>query len=246
MCGRFVVAGERRDLVRLFEIEIEADDLPPRSWNIRPTDSINVVIETVPGSTVTGDRPGVRRLESARWSLTPSFAQTLRSTGPMFNARSESAASKPMFARSVSSRRAVIPASGYFEWKTEWKTEGTTKTPFYIHPPAPDGTAGMIGFAGLYSWWRNGAKPDDDPDRWVLTATILTMEAVGRLRDIHDRTPVTLPRDWWNDWLDPSTRGDQTMVDAAVSAAHTEAESLELHQVAPIRGDDRAELINPL
>lgn len=247
MCGRFVVAGERRDLVRLFEVEIEADDLPPRSWNIRPTDPINVVIDTVED-----DRPRLRRLEAARWSLTPSFSTTLKMTGPTFNARSESAASKPMFSRSVTSKRAIIPASGYFEWKTE----GKTKTPFYIHPPAADGSdsdrttrapvAEMVGFAGLYSWWRDDEKSRDDPRRWILTATILTMDAVGRLRDIHDRAPVTLPRNWWDDWLDPSTRGDQAMVDAAIAAARTEAASLELHQVAPIRGDDRAELIDPL
>ena len=232
MCGRFVVAGERRDLLGLFEVEVEADDLPPKSWNIRPTDQINVIIDSVKP-----DQPKVRRLESARWSLTPSFSKTLAMKGPTFNARSESVAEKPMFKNSARSKRALIPASGYYEWKTE----GKQKTPFYIHPGE-----GMLAFAGLYSWWRDHSKEDDDAERWVLTATILTMDAVGALRDIHDRTPVTLPAEWWSDWLDPGIAGDQSFVNAAVAASVPEAEALARHEVAPIRGDDRAELINPL
>ena len=232
MCGRFVVAGERRDLLGLFEIEREAEDLPGPSWNIRPTDRIPIVVDTVKG-----DAAPVRRLEAARWSLTPSYSKTLATKFPTFNARAESAAEKPFFANSVRSKRAIIPASGYYEWKTE----GTTKTPFYIHPPE-----GMIGFAGLYAWWKDDSLADDDPARWVLTATILTRDAVGELRSIHERTPVALPSEWWDEWLDPTTLGDQEFVDAAVAASTPVAEALLLHEVAPIRGDDRAELINPL
>ncbi len=245
MCGRFVVAGERRDLLGLFEVEIEADDLPPKSWNVRPTDPIAIVLDSVK-KTASGRSPDestrVRRLESARWSLTPSFSKTLAMRGPTFNARSETAATKSMFASAVKSKRAIIPASGYYEWKTQ----GKTKTPFYIHPGPGGAGEDTIAFAGLYSWWRDAARADDDPARWVLTATILTMDAMGPLRDIHDRTPVTLPRSWWDDWLDPSIEGDQTMVDAAVSASVAEAQQLRVHEVAPVRGDDRAGLINPL
>lgn len=232
MCGRFVVAGERRDLLGLFEIELEGDNLPDASFNIRPTDRVNVVVESVKG-----DEPPVRRLEGARWALTPSFSPTLATKFPTFNARSETAAKKAMFATSVRSKRAIIPASGYYEWKTD----GTVKTPFYIHAPV-----GMIGFAGLYSWWKDASLADDDPSRWHLTATILTREADGWLREIHDRTPVTLPPNWWDDWLDPTIEGDQSFIDAAVDASTPVADALAVHEVAPIRGEDRSELINPL
>jgi len=226
------VAGETRDLIGLFQIEREGDELPGPSWNVRPTDRVKIVVESQKD-----DDPPVRRLEGARWSLTPSYSDTLAMKGPTFNARSETAGTTSMFARSVASKRAVIPASGYYEWRTE----GKVKTPFYIH-----GTEPFVGFAGLYSWWRDRSKGDDDPARWVLTATILTMDAVAGLRDIHTRTPVTLPSEWWDEWLDPTTEGDQSFVDAAVQAAVPAAEELRFHEVAPIRGDDRAELINPL
>lgn len=232
MCGRFVVAGERRDLLGLFEIELEGDNLPANSWNIRPTDRVSIVVESV-----TADEPPVRRLEGARWALTPSFSPTLQTKFPTFNARSETVAEKPMFAASVRSKRAIIPASGYYEWKTD----GKEKTPFYIHAPE-----GMIGFAALYSWWKDASLADNDPARWHLTTTILTSDAGGWLREIHDRTPVTLPPDFWDDWLDPTIEGDQSFVDAAVDASIPVAQALAVHEVAPIRGEDRAHLINPL
>lgn len=232
MCGRFVVAGERGDLLALFEIEIEGENLPEPSWNIRPTDQIPVVIDSVKG-----DETPVRRLASARWALTPSGSPTLATQAPLFNARAETVGEKAAFSASLQSKRAIIPATGYFEWKTE----GASKRPFYVYPDE-----GMLGFAGLYSWWRDPAKAADDPTRWHLTATILTADAVGGLLDIHDRMPVALPQEWWDGWLDPTIEGDQDLADAAVEAAVEAAESLQMREVAPLVAEGGEELIRPL
>lgn len=232
MCGRFVVAGERSDLLGLFEVEFEGEELPPPSWNVRPTDRVPVIVESVKG-----DEPPIRRLEAARWSLTPSFSPTLKTSVPTFNARSETVAEKAFFKNSVVAKRAIIPADGYFEWLTE----GKTKTPYYIYPEA-----GMLAFAGLYSWWRDPAKAQDDPTRWTLTATILTKDATGPLARVHDRTPVTLPEDWWDHWLDPTIEGDQDFVDEAVRSSVAVSDQLQLHEVAPLTNDNRSEMINPL
>ncbi len=57
---------------------------------------------------------------AARWGLVPSWSQTVSSKYATFNARLESVADKPAF-RSVWShgQRCLIPALGYYEWKTE-------------------------------------------------------------------------------------------------------------------------------
>jgi putative SOS response-associated peptidase YedK len=62
--------------------------------------------------------------------------------------------------------------------------------------------------------------------------------------ELHDRTPVTLPPSFWDEWLDADQDGDQTLVDAAVTAATPVAEALELYQVAPLKGDG-PELVEP-
>lgn len=231
MCGRFVVSDTTPDLVAVFDVDTVGDGLPEPNWNVRPTDPIPVVIESKK------DGPVVRRLEAARWSLVPSFAKELKSPYPTFNARAEDAASKATFKASVASKRALIPADGYYEWHTV----GNTKTPYFIHPPEGESMA----FAGLYSWWRDPAKADGDPSRWVLSATILTTAAEGALAGIHERVPVVLDMEFWEQWLDPTVVGDQSLVDAAVAASRPVAQELEFHQVAPL-GENGPELIEPV
>lgn len=230
MCGRFAVDSEINELIEEFVATGgDVHDWRP-NWNIRPTDPVPIVLESSKTGSV------VRRLELARWSLVPSFSKELKLTYPTFNARSEDVASKASFKGSVASKRAIIPASGYYEWRTV----GATKTPFYIHDPAGD-----LAFAALYSWWRNPALADDDPARWVLTGTILTMPAVPHLAEIHDRNPVPLPRALWDSWLSTDIVGDQGFVDAVVAEAAVTAEGLAFHQVAPL-GENGPSLIAPL
>ncbi|MDJ0348212.1 SOS response-associated peptidase [Cryobacterium sp. PH29-G1] len=231
MCGRIIITDTAPDLAAMFDVEHEGENLPEPSWNIRPTEQIPIVLESARTD------PAVRRLESARWSLIPSFATESRSKFPTFNARAETAAEKPTFKTSVRSRRALVPATGYFEWHTE----GTVKTPYFIH--SDDGMP--LAFAGLYSWWKNPAAADTDPTRWVLSATILTTDAQGPLARLHDRTPVVLPEEWWDQWLDPATAGDQTFVDAAVASSRPVLESLNFYEVAPVTGNG-PELIEPV
>ncbi|MFO7689217.1 MAG: SOS response-associated peptidase [Cryobacterium sp.] len=231
MCGRFVITDTASDLAAMFDVEHEGIDLPEPSWNIAPTEQIPIVLESAKTGTV------VRRLESARWSLVPSFATALTSPYPTFNARAESAAEKPTFRSSVASRRALIPATGYYEWHTE----GTVKTPYFVH--SDDGMP--LAFAGLYAWWKDPQRAHDDPARWVLSATILTEDAQGPLRQIHDRMPVALPEERWDQWLDPRTVGDQDLVAAAVAASREVTETLDFYEVAPVRGNG-PELIEPL
>jgi len=236
MCGRFAVDSEVNELIEEFMATGgNPNDWRP-GWNIRPTDPVPVVIE----STKTGEL--VRRLELARWSLVPSWSKELKLKVPTFNARAETAAEKSTFAASVKSKRAIIPATGYYEWHTE----GKTKTPYFIHDPE-----GMIGFAGLYSWWKyppsqnNPALAEDDENRWVLSATILTMDAVPHLEPIHNRNPVPLPKEFWSEWLSTDVTGDQSFVDAAVAASVPVAERLEFYEVGPVLGDG-PQLIQPL
>ncbi|SEC13947.1 Putative SOS response-associated peptidase YedK [Paramicrobacterium humi] len=194
-----------------------------QGYNIKPTETVATVFESV------RDGSPVRRLDGARWSLVPSWAKHPKLKFPTFNARSEDAASKPAFKASVVSKRAIVPANGYYEWKTV----GKTKTPFYIHDPERP-----LDIAALYSWWR--ASPAEP---WLLTVSILTRAAHGALAEIHDRTPVTLPRSMRDMWLDATIAGDQKLVDAA--AAASQEVDLELYEVAPLGRDaDGPELID--
>lgn len=222
MCGRYAVGGDVEELNREFDAISTGDGGWVENWNLRPTDRVPVVLESTRSGSL------VRRLEFARWSLVPAWAKEPRMKVPTFNARSEDVATKPAYKASVVSRRALLPADGYYEWHTE----GRTKTPYFIHP-----AEGRMAFAGLYSWWRDPARADDDPERWLLSATILTMDAVPGLAAIHPRNPVPIAPELWGDWLDPDLAGDQGLVDAVVAAGREVAGGLEARPVAPLRND---------
>ena len=217
MCGGYALAEPTEVLEDVFNVDLVGENLPGPSWNIRPTNQVPIVVDTVDAS---GDQR--RRLESARWSLIPTWVKGEPPKFSTFNARSEDAASKASWRDAVKSKRCLVPASGYYEWVVE---DGV-KTPHYIHSDKP------LAFAGLYSWWR---AQESDP--WLLTATILTMPTVPELARIHDRNPVPLPREYWSQWLNPAEVGTQQSVDAAVRAAIPIAASLSEHKVAPIRGN---------
>jgi putative SOS response-associated peptidase YedK len=66
MSGRFAMSKETKELIQEFVAEGGdfRDWLP--GWNIDPTDTIPVLLESAKG-----DGDPIRRLEPGRWSLTP-------------------------------------------------------------------------------------------------------------------------------------------------------------------------------
>ena len=235
MCGRFVVASDGSDLVGVLRVDLVNDDLPAPSYNIAPTATAAIVLDSAK------TEPPTRRLEPARWGLVPAWAKDVGIGARAFNARSEELEDKPMFRTALAKRRAIVPATGYYEWKT---VDGQ-KTPHYIHP-ADDAP---LFFAGLYEWWKNPEKSDDDPDRWLLSFTILTRDAVGRLGSIHDRMPLFVDADHADAWLDPTTDNVRDVLDAAVDAAPAVAATLDERIVSTAVGNvrnDTPDLLEPV
>ena len=187
MCGRYAFFMPLSDVQLMFDIDDtgpEVDSLAP-SWNVAPTHDIAVIVDR----RITAEQYAVsREMHVARWGLLPSWARSLTSGPPLFNARIETVAEKKSFAQAFRKRRCLIPANGYFEWKND---DGV-KTPYYITSDTP------LVFAGLYEWWRS---PDG---AWVLSATIVTQAARPPLDAIHDRTPVVLEPHEFSEWLDPT------------------------------------------
>lgn len=247
MCGRYAIAQEKNEMIRRYGIDTLAEVLPGVNFNIRPTDQVPIVLD----STKTR---GERRLESARWSLIPPWSKELSVSFPTFNARVETAAEKPSFKSSVRNRRCILPATGYYEWRTE----GKTKTPHFVtHQntatrlanPLPIGDdeepLPMLNLAGLYSWWKNPELPEKHPDHWVLSATILTRASAGNLAEIHDRMPMMVPDNLLDPWLDPTVQGSQGFLDDFAAGTLSVTKDLTFYEVGPVRENNPA-LIVPL
>ncbi len=217
MCGRYAATANPDELVLEFEVEddrsaeegrsilVNPQEPPPGrpDHNMAPTKRAPVVLARSPRD----DREaGARRqLRLLTWGLVPSWSKDVKGGARMINARVESVAERPAFARALASRRCLVPARGWYEWQvspTALDARGKPrKQPFFTE--RVDGSS--VAMAGLYEFWRDrGVADPDDPMAWLSTFTVVTGPAEPGLERIHDRQPLVLERDEWDTWLDPS------------------------------------------
>jgi putative SOS response-associated peptidase YedK len=204
VCGRYVSVARRADLLEQYRAAGgDGKELSP-SWNVAPTNKVYAVLER-------GREDGAgteRQVRAVRWGLVPAWWKPgtdpktgkAKTMGSLHNARADKVATAPSWRGPFAKRRAVIPAAGYYEWLPVEDADGKTfKQPYYIHPAG----AGVLSFAGLYELWADPAADADDPDRWLWSATIITTHATWLAGVMNDRTPVILPPDRIDAWLDP-------------------------------------------
>lgn len=164
-------------LIDQFQIEIGSDQQLPLRFNVAPTQDIPIVRQTDAG----------RELAIVRWGLIPSWSKDAKSGPLLINARSETAAEKPAFRSAFKSRRCLIPADGFYEWKKI----GNKKQPYHFR--LTDGQ--LLAFAGLWERWKE-----------IESCTILTTAANELSAQFHDRMPVILSPNDYAEWLDPQAR----------------------------------------
>lgn len=208
MCGRYASSRKPEDLVE--EFEVDRVDVPAPlepDYNVAPTKDVYAVFDRVPkqpdDQPEDEERDKQRRLAVLRWGLVPSWAKDPGIGSRMINARVETLAEKPAFRRAFAKRRCLLPADGYYEWyPTEQLTKNNKplKQPFFIRPT--DGH--VLALAGLYEIWRDESVPEDDPNAFLWTATVITTAAEGALGHIHDRMPMLVEPDSYDAWLDPA------------------------------------------
>lgn len=201
MCGRYATTRTPDALADEFGAQIADSfvELEP-DYNVAPTKSAPIIIER-PAAT---DRPGGREVLAAQWGLVPSWAKDPKIGSRMINARSETVAEKPSFAKAFAKRRAIVPADGFFEWYP-----GEIKQPFFICPK----DRSVLAMAGLYEFWKAGPDAVGVPPAatlasrsggWLITFTILTTSAADDLGHLHERAPMMLAGTEIDAWLDPT------------------------------------------
>lgn len=203
MCGRYWIdpsddAEEMEDIVR------QAGESPLlKRWTnvvpggitvsgeIRPTDLVPVIACS---------RHGVRTVFPMRWGFQ---AKSL-----LINARTETAAEKPLFQAAWRAHRCIVPASWYFEWEHLTGHDGKKHTgdKYRIRPAG----SSLTWLCGLYRI-ENG----------LPEFVILTKEPVEEIRFIHDRMPLMMPKSRIEEWIRPDA-DPETLLSDAVSDVHYE------------------------
>jgi len=176
MCGRFSLAGIK-ELSKRFQIEKSVISLKPR-YNIAPGQDIPVIVKV----------REQRILTVFRWGLIPSWAKDSTISNKLINARAETIDTKPSFKYSLKTKRCLIPADGFYEWKKE----GKIRRPYRIILKNGD----LFAFAGLWDTWVSSSG------EIINSCTIITTPSNSFLRPFHDRMPVILSPEQEKGWCD--------------------------------------------
>jgi putative SOS response-associated peptidase YedK len=198
MCGRFTREMTWAEVVAFTRgLDLIVPETEPEpSWNVCPTQDSPVLMPQKEGEGAV--------VKNLRWGLLPPWAKDPKIGASMINARYETVAEKPAFRKAWQSRRCLVPASGYYEWRLEHGV----KQPYFIH----DLDSPVLMFAGLYENWK---QPDGE---WLQTFSLITRAAIDPMSQLHDRTPLMLHSQSpeLKGWLHGDAADAKAIADAAV------------------------------
>lgn len=219
MCGRFTIAI-RADFAERFRVT-RGIVTPLARYNVAPSQEVPVIRQEEGGENV---------VLMMRWGLVPSWSRGPGGGRQMINARAETLAERPAFRRLLRGQRCLVPATGFYEWKS-----GNGKRPFYIR--RTDGET--FAFAGLYDVWRGLSEA-------IVSFTIVTTGPNEILRSIHSRMPAMLRKEDEERWIQrvPLSRAEIGRILSPYPPVEIEA-----YEVSPLVNNPRndgPELIEPV
>jgi putative SOS response-associated peptidase YedK len=223
MCGRFTNKAKPEQTKKEFKVGAKNSDIYQPRYNIAPSQMIDVVFE-----------PETERiLSQLKWGLVPHWAKDSEIGNRMINARAETISEKPSFREAFKSRRCIIPASGFYEWQKK----GTgAKQPFYFYLKEKE----VFGFAGLWETWLDKQTGEE-----LETCTIITTEANEVLKPVHERMPVILKPESYDEWLDAKVKNTDKLQELLKPYPSKEMDSHAVSTNINYPSKDSPDLIKP-
>lgn len=220
MCGRYALHAHP-DVIKLQFGLSAVPEIQPL-YNIAPSAKTLVVHQ---------DRGGKRLADLYRWGLIPAWAKDPSIGDRLVNARGETVAEKPAFKGAFRSSRCLVPASGFYEWKSIFGR----KHPYYIRPKGGE----LFALAGITELWKG-------PVVQLHTVCLITTEPNELMRPIHDRMPVIVEPENYGAWLDPSNVDVATLKRFITSYPAERMETYEVSKTVSNARNEGKELIVPL
>jgi len=166
MCGRYTLSIPVATLEERFRAVRSREWLAP-TYNAAPSQLLSAILNTNP-----------QEIAVSAWGFIPEWADGRPDVKPLINARAETVATKPTFRQAFRTKRCLVLADGFYEWKRA----GKGRVPYRIALTSGE----PFAFAGI---WSTVHDPSGQP---YTTFAILTIEANERVAEIHNRMPVIL------------------------------------------------------
>ena len=178
MCGRYNFSkNSSSPMVQKVLENLQSRQIEVKTGEVNPGDVAAVIASN-------------RKLEPQAFGM--KWGYKLPDGKLIFNARSETAGQKAMFADGMRQRRCLIPADYYYEWQKV----GQGKQKYQIAPTDANG----FFLAGIYRI-----------EQGIPVFSILTKEPVESISSIHNRMPVILPEEIILDWLNPKYHSQEIL-----------------------------------
>ena len=185
MCRRYTLTSSAEKLHERFKVDITGVYKP--TYNAAPTHLLPVI---------TNENP--KGFSFFYWGATPKMANNKTISVKLYNARSDELTGKASYRIALESRRCLVPANGYYDWK---RISKKGRIPYWIYPENHD----EFSFAGIWEEY------DDDDGSTEHVFRIITVLTNGILDSNSDQMPAMLDREDENFWLDNNTPKDELM-----------------------------------
>ncbi len=179
MCGRYTLTWPLAAILDQLEFTPRPDLTWQPRYNIAPGTAILAVV----------DHHQHRFGGFMKWGLSAPWNSSRR----LINARRETLLTRPTFRNLTRTRRAVVPADGYYEWA---KADGGK--PYRITDPGH----GLWYFAAIYQETASA----------LAEIAIVTTEAPPPLSWLHPRMPLILSQPAVRLWLDHETHAFEAVL----------------------------------
>lgn len=220
MCGRFT---QSQDVSAYIQTLVGNAEVPARRrrYNIAPTDAVAVLVAGESGPA----------MEWMRWGLVYPWDRDKEKPELCVNTRTESLM-KRTFKNLLTTRRCLIPADGFFEWRKDPRRRVPIR---YVVKGG-----GWFFFAGLY---------DDaaDPEKHTAHAfSIITCPPNELVQPVHNRMPVILPQGSEKIWLNPKIKEPEQLIALLGPYPSSSMLSYEVSPAVNSVRNDTPDCVNPV
>lgn len=177
MSKRFVLHASQNEIEDYFSAEGDAGLNISSDYNISAGAIQPIIIE----------KEGEHKIKQAKWGLIPPNADDEREGRDNCLFKLEDMKEDDWPANLIETRRTLIPASGFYKWKSI----ENQSTPFYVRMLASD----IMPLAGIYTRWES------ESGRKIYSFAILTTQANALVEPIDDRMPLVIQPQSFTDWL---------------------------------------------
>jgi putative SOS response-associated peptidase YedK len=179
MCGRFTITSTEEAVRATFGYTSPPLNLRP-NYNVAPTHDVPMVRNAEKGG---------REMVHVRWGLIPFWAKDTKIAFSTINARVETVQTSGTYRNAFKSRRCLVVADGFYEWK-KLDAKEKEKQPYRITLKSGQ----PFGFAGLWETWGKASDA-------ITSCTIITGKPNELVATIHDRMAIILPPEHYDAWL---------------------------------------------